>query len=96
MEDHTTVVGYHLDQVKNWMFRKGKVYTVVDELFDMLRSIPESSFEKSSKLYEAVNYMTKQEEYFRVILKDGNIPVHNSSCEQALSRALSDATAGKP
>ena len=57
---------------------------IVDELFDMLRSIPESSFDKSSKLYEAVNYMTKQEENFRVFLKDGNVPVHNSSCEQAI------------
>lgn len=57
---------------------------IVDELFYMLRSIPESSFDKSSRLYEAVNYMTRQEENFRVFLKDGNVPVHNSSCEQAI------------
>ena len=57
---------------------------IVNELFDTLGSIPESSFDKSSKLYEAVNYMTSQKENFRVFLKDGNVPVHNSSCEQAI------------
>ncbi len=58
--------------------------SIVDELFDKLRSIPDSSFDKSSKLYEAVNYMTRQEKNFRVILEDGNVPVHNSACEQAI------------
>lgn len=57
---------------------------VVDELFDTLKGIPETSFDKSSKLYEAVHYLTGQEENFRVFLKDGNVPVHNSSCEQAI------------
>ena len=57
---------------------------IVDELFNKLRSIPDSSFDKSSKLYEAVNYLTRQEENFRVFLEDGNVPVHNSSCEQAI------------
>ena len=57
---------------------------IVDELFDTLNGIPESSFDKSTKLYEAVNYLTKQEENFRVFLNDGNVPVHNSSCEQAI------------
>ena len=58
--------------------------SIVDELFDKLRSIPDSSFDKSSKLYEAVNYMTKQEKNFRMFLEDGNVPVHNSACEQAI------------
>ncbi len=57
---------------------------IVDELFNKLKSIPDSSFDKSSKLYEAVNYLVRQEENFRVFLKDGNVPIHNSSCEQAI------------
>ena len=57
---------------------------IVDELFDTLNAIPDSAFDKSSKLYEAVNYLTKQEDNFRVFLTDGNVPVHNSSCEQAI------------
>ena len=64
--------------------RSDKSESVVNKLFDTLRSIPESSFDKSSKLYEAVNYLVTQEENFRVFLKDGNVPVHNSSCEQAI------------
>ena len=57
---------------------------IMNRLIDMLKAIPESDFDKSSKLYEAVNYIVGQEENFRVFLKDGNVPVHNSSCEQAI------------
>ena len=57
---------------------------IMDRLIDTLKAIPESDFDKSSKLYEAVNYIVGQEENFRVFLKDGNVPVHNSSCEQAI------------
>ncbi|MCR5405658.1 MAG: IS66 family transposase [Lachnospiraceae bacterium] len=64
--------------------RNAESRSVVNDLFNVLKSIPESSFDKSSKLYEAVNYLTSQEENFRVFLKDGNVPVHNSSCEQAI------------
>lgn len=64
--------------------RMGKSEPIVDNLFDTLKAIPVSSFDKSSKLHEAVNYLLGQEENFRVFLKDGNVPVHNSSCEQAI------------
>ena len=64
--------------------RKKESKPIVDELFKTLNSIPESSFDKSSKLYNAVRYLTKQEENFRVFLEDGNVPVHNSSCEQVI------------
>ena len=57
---------------------------IMNRLIDMLKAIPGSDFDKSSKLYEAVNYIVGQEENFRVFLKDGNVPVHNSSCEQAI------------
>ena len=64
--------------------RMDKSEKIVDNLFDTLKAIPESSFDKSSKLYEAVNYLLGQEQNFREFLKDGNVPVHNSSCEQAI------------
>ena len=64
--------------------RISKSKPIVKEMFDTLKAIPETSFDKSSKLYEAVNYLTGQEENFRVFLEDGNVPVHNSSCEQAI------------
>ena len=57
---------------------------IITEIINELKSIPEADFDKSSKLYEAVNYIVGQEENFRVFLKDGNVPVHNSSCEQAI------------
>ena len=58
--------------------------SIMDRIIDTLKAIPESDFDKSSKLYEAVTYIVGQEEYFREFLKDGNVPVHNSSCEQAI------------
>ena len=64
--------------------RLDKSKPVVDKLFDTLKSIPKSAFDKSSKLNNAVSYLIGQEENFRVFLKDGNVPVHNSSCEQAI------------
>ena len=57
---------------------------VMTRMFETLKTIPDSDFDKSSKLYEAVNYIVSQEENFREFLKDGNVPVHNSSCEQAI------------
>ena len=73
-----------LDADKRLAVRQEKGVRLVDELFGLLHSLPDSDFDKSSKLYEAVNYMKNQEENFRVFLKDGNIPVHNSSCEQVI------------
>lgn len=64
--------------------RMDKSRPIVDKLFDTLKSIPKSAFDKSSKLNNAVSYLIGQEENFRVFLKDGNVPVHNSSCEQAI------------
>ena len=64
--------------------RISKSESIVDNLFDTLKGIPESAFDKSSKLYDAVHYLIDQEENFRVFLKDGNVPVHNSSCEQVI------------
>ena len=57
---------------------------VLSRMITALKDIPRSDFDKSSKLYEAVNYIIGQEDNFRVFLKDGNVPVHNSGCEQAI------------
>lgn len=73
-----------LDAESRLAVRQEKVAPMVDELFDFLHSLPDSDFDKSSKLYEAVNYMKNQEDGFRVFLRDGNVPIHNSSCEQAI------------
>lgn len=73
-----------LDAESRLTMRQEKAVPMVDELFDFLRSLPDSDFDKSSKLYEAVNYMKNQEDRFRVFLRDGSVPVHNSSCEQAI------------
>ena len=73
-----------MDAEERLKYRLLESKPVVDELFDTLNAIPDSAFDKSSKLYEAVNYLTKQEDNFRVFLTDGNVPVHNSSCEQAI------------
>ena len=57
---------------------------IMNRIIGTLNAIPKSDFDKSSKLYEAVNYIVGQEENFREFLKDGNVPIHNSSCEQAI------------
>lgn len=64
--------------------RQEKGVRLVDDLFDLLKSVPEEDLDKSSELYKAVSYMTTREKQFRVFLNDGNVPVHNSSCEQAI------------
>jgi len=73
-----------LDADRRLAVRQEKGTPLVDELFGFLHSLPDSDFDKSSKLYEAVNYMKNQEDCFRVFLKDGRVPIHNSSCEQAI------------
>ena len=73
-----------LDAESRLAARQEKAMPIVNELFDFLHSLPDSDFDKSSKLYEAVNYMKNQEDGFRVFLQDGKVPVHNSSCEQAI------------
>ena len=64
--------------------REKKVAPMVDDFFTWVYSFKEGDFDKGGLMEAALNYSKNQEIYLRGFLQDGQVPIHNSSCEQSI------------
>lgn len=65
--------------------RKEGIEPKVNELFDYIHELAESSEYYSEKLTKAISYAVNQEKYLRRFLEDGNIPIDNGSSERFIA-----------
>ena len=72
-----------LDPEKRFEERKRSAAPLVDALFAYLKSSKESVAPKS-RTGKAIAYCLNQEEYLRVFLEDGHIPIDNNAAERAI------------
>ena len=63
--------------------RQERIRPLVDAFFSTLRSDGQKIMPKS-KTGEAISYCLNQEEYLRVFLEDGNVPIDNNAAERAI------------
>ena len=65
--------------------RKTKVKPLVEAFFTWVRDKLSSSYGlPKGKTMEGLNYCLKHEEYLKVFLDDGNVPIDNSASERAI------------
>ena len=72
-----------LDPEKRFEERKRSAAPLVDALFAYLKSSKESVAPKS-RTGKAISYCLNQEEYLRVFLEDGHIPIDNNAAERGI------------
>ena len=72
-----------LDPEKRFEERKRSAAPLVDALFAYLKSSKESVAPKS-RTGKAIAYCLNQEEYLRVFLEDGHIPIDNNAAERGI------------
>ena len=84
---------YHLDTMykdaspeERLNYRQSVVKPLVDAYFAWLKSLNTSLMDKSGKLYKAVQYSLNQEEYLRVFLDKGIVPLDNNDAERSIKK----------
>ena len=78
---HTEKPLKDLSPEDRYLERQEKVKLCVDRFFDFIHSLDINDLTFSDKFKDAIRYADNQETYLRAFLDDGNIPVHNGSCE---------------
>lgn len=63
--------------------RQANIKPLVDEYFKWVKEQLATTLPKG-KTAEGLNYSVNQEQYLRVFLEDGEVPIDNSACERAL------------
>ena len=63
--------------------RQTNIKPLVDEYFEWVKLQLSTTLPKG-KTAEGLNYSVNQEQYLRVFLEDGEVPIDNSACERAL------------
>ncbi len=61
--------------------RRAVIKPLVDALFVYARGL---NVPKNGKLHDAVTYLLNQEQYLRVFLEDGEVPIDNNASERAI------------
>ena len=79
MRNHTRVG----TRKKRFEERKRSVASLVDALFAYLKS-SKDSVAPNSRTGKAISYCLNQEEYLRVFLEDGHIPIDNNAAERGI------------
>lgn len=83
---------YHVDNMykessarERLMNRQRSVKPLVDAYFEWIKKqLGRKGLDKSSKLVEAFNYSVNQEQFLRVFLEDGDIPLDNNDAERSI------------
>lgn len=74
----------HLSAEKRLEIRQKEEEPLFNELINYVKSIDTTSPDVSDTMKDAIKYTLNQEMILREFLKDGNVPIDNSSCERLI------------
>lgn len=74
-----------LDASQRLQKRQERITPLVEEFFAWIKQqIAQCSVPPKSKTAQGLNYIVNQEQYLKVFLTDGNVPIDNSASERAI------------